>query len=111
MAYDPTAPDAIRQFEIEPWIALKLFGVDVLFTNSSSAILVTTLAVVAFILAATRRPQMVPGRLQSAAERVYDFVARMVVGAAGGGASAYLVCRHALLRQERRRGALSDLSG
>lgn len=83
MAYEPQAPYAIRQFELEPWIPLKIFGADVSFTNSASAMVVTTLAVAGFMILATRRTQVVPGRLQAAAEWVYDFVATTVVSAAG----------------------------
>ena len=83
MAYEPTAPYAIRQFEIEAWVPLKLFGVDVSFTNSASAMAVTALAVAGTMVAATRRPRMVPGRLQAAAEWVYEFVSDTVVSAAG----------------------------
>lgn len=90
MAYEPQAPYAIRQFEIEPWIPLKLFGVDVSFTNSSSAMAVTTLAVIGFMIAAMRRPQLVPGRLQAAVELVYEFVAKTVVSAAGEAARPHI---------------------
>ena len=76
-------PYAIRQFEIEPWIPLRPFGVDVSFTNSASAMVVTTVAVAGFMIVATRRPQVVPGRLQAAAKWVYGFVADTVVSAAG----------------------------
>ena len=83
MAYDPIAPYAIRQFVVERWFQLEFFGVDISFTNSASAMVVTALAVSGFMTIATRRPKIVPRRIQAAAELVYDFVAKTVISAAG----------------------------
>lgn len=83
MAYEPTAPYAIRQFTIEVWIPLEVFGVDVSFTNTSSAMLVTMVAVSAWLYFATRHPNIVPGRLQASVEWLYEFVADTVTTTAG----------------------------
>lgn len=90
MAYEPTAPYAIRQFTIETWIPLEIFGVDVSFTNSSSAMLVTMIIVSGWLFVATRRPEIVPGRLQASVEWLYQFVADTVTGSAGEAASKHI---------------------
>jgi F-type H+-transporting ATPase subunit a len=75
----PPVPYAIRQFEIERIVGLELFGVDISFTNSAAAMLATTAAIALFFLIAMRRPRMVPGRLQAAAEQVFEFVRETVL--------------------------------
>jgi F-type H+-transporting ATPase subunit a len=83
MAYEPKAPYAIRQFEVETWIPLKSFGWDVSFTNISSAMMTTVVLASVLLWLATRKQQMIPGRLQLCAEWLYGFVAKTVVDTAG----------------------------
>jgi F-type H+-transporting ATPase subunit a len=90
MAAEQNLPYAIRQFEVETWITLKLFGTDVSFTNSSSSMLVTVIAVSAFLYFATRNPQVIPGRLQAAGEWVYEFVVNTIVSTAGEAGRAHI---------------------
>lgn len=70
--------DPLHQFEITKLIPLDIAGVDVSFTNST---LWMTLSLVASILLmgiATRRPTLVPGRIQILAETLYETVANMI---------------------------------
>ena len=90
MAYEPKAPYAIRQFEIETWIPLKVFGYDFSFTNVSSAMLTTVIVASAFFLMATRRNALIPSRVQAGAEIVYDFVDRTVTDTAGPSAKGHV---------------------
>ncbi len=83
MAYEPKAPYAIRQFEVEIWIPLKVFGLDISFTNVSSAMLTTVIVVSAYFWLAMRRPAIVPNRLQASVEIIYNFVAKTVIDTAG----------------------------
>lgn len=75
--------DPIHQFEINRIVPIKIFGVDASFTNAS-LFMVVVLAAIWFIMVwGTRSKSLVPGRLQSAAEMAYEFVASTVRGTAG----------------------------
>ncbi len=68
----------ITQFELKTLVPLKIFGVDASFTNSSLFMLLATGLVIAFLVSAMRGRSLVPGRLQSVAEMIYEFVAGTV---------------------------------
>lgn len=76
-------PYAIRQFETEVILPLDRLGVDASLTTASLAKLTTIATIVCFLLLATRRRAVVPGRLQAAAEMAFQFVADTVTRAAG----------------------------
>ena len=67
----------IEQFQIKPIIPILNF------TNSSLFMVGTTVLIVGGLLYATRRKAVVPGRAQSVAEMLYDFVAGTLRDAAG----------------------------
>lgn len=81
----------VHQFVIEPlhenpWV---IGGIDVSYTNSA---LFMTLGVVlssVFLLMATRKKALVPGRLQMFAEILYDFMASMVRTTIGSKGAQY----------------------
>lgn len=73
----------MEQFKIEPLIAWTPFGVDLSITNSTLWMAISTVAVSAFFLIASRARALIPGRMQSVAEVSYEFVADMVKGAIG----------------------------
>jgi len=67
--------DPIHQFEIERLVPLHIGGVDISFTNSALfAVIAIVLASLLFILAPRN---LVPTRLQSAAESIYEVVDNM----------------------------------
>lgn len=72
------AAGPMEQFEILPIVPLALGGVDVSFTNSALWMLIGVAAITAFFFAATRGRALVPGRLQSAAEVLHEFMADLV---------------------------------
>jgi F-type H+-transporting ATPase subunit a len=90
MAYELKAPYAIRQFEVETWIPLRVFGWDLSFTNVSSAMVTTVAALAILLWFATRNQRIVPGRLQASAEWIYGFVAKTVIDTAGPHARAHI---------------------
>ncbi len=71
-------PDPIYQFEVKRLIPLDLFGLDITFTNS--ALFMGLGLVVAFggLMLASQGRSLVPSRLQSIAESLYEFIANMV---------------------------------
>lgn len=62
-------------FELPPIFEVGSFG----FTKPMLIIVLGTIAIAAFFYAAARRPSMVPGRLQFAAEGTYNFVRNGIV--------------------------------
>jgi len=71
-------PDPIHQFEIQRIVPLELFGYDATFTNSSMFMAIAAALIVAFLTFAMQGRSLIPGRLQSVAEMLYEFVAGMV---------------------------------
>ena len=68
----------MHQFEIQRWRDLDFFGIDATFTNASFYMVLAVGLITAFLLYAMRGRALVPGRLQSTAEVVYEYVASMV---------------------------------
>ncbi len=81
---DAPGIDPIHQFQIaRVGEKLSLFGVDISFTNSA-LFMVVAFALIAFVMIyGTAAKALVPGRLQSAAEIFYEFVAETVTSTAG----------------------------
>jgi F-type H+-transporting ATPase subunit a len=75
--------DPIHQFRIEPIVPIVIGGHNLSFTNSSLFMVLTVVAAGAFLLIPTRSRAVVPGRWQSAAEMVYEFVEKTLRDSAG----------------------------
>ena len=77
----------IEQFEIKPVISLpKVDGVDLSFTNSSLFMALAVVVCSVFFIVAMRKKALIPTKLQSVAEIVYELITGMVgemVGPAG----------------------------
>lgn len=70
--------DPMHQFEITPLVPLHIGGYDLSITNSTVWMLVTVLGASLFLTMAVTRGALVPGRVQSIAEMLYEMVAGMV---------------------------------
>lgn len=68
----------MHQFQIERITPLELGGYDISFTNSSLYMVLAVALVSAFLILAMRGRSLVPTRIQSLAEMVYEYVANMV---------------------------------
>ncbi|HVV63211.1 MAG TPA: F0F1 ATP synthase subunit A [Pseudolabrys sp.] len=78
------AADPIHQFQIINLLPIAKFGgTEIAFTNSAAFMLIAAGGLTAFLLAATSKRNLVPTRLQSAAELSYEFVATTVRSTAG----------------------------
>ena len=75
--------DPIHQFHINKIFPLEVGGYDLSFTNSSLFMVVVVVLAGAFFYFATARGALVPSRLQSSAEMLYEFTASMLKDAAG----------------------------
>ncbi len=77
----------IEQFEIKPVVSLpKVDGIDLSFTNSSLFMALGVIVCSAFFIIAMRKRNLIPTKLQSVAEIVYELITGMVnemVGPAG----------------------------
>lgn len=81
LAKDPTDP--ISQFDIQPLVPIQIGGLDFSFTNSALYMVVTVAVTVGFLYYSTRGRGLVPGRLQSMTELMYEFTANMLRESAG----------------------------
>jgi F-type H+-transporting ATPase subunit a len=78
------AVDPIEQFQIHNLFPIaKIGNTEIAFTNSAAFMLVAVLGLTAFLVMATAGRNLVPSRLQSAAEIAYEFVATTVRSTAG----------------------------
>jgi F-type H+-transporting ATPase subunit a len=68
----------MEQFEIRKIFDLDLFGHDISFTNSSLMMVVALILISAFMIFAMSGRSLVPSRIQSMAEIVYEYIAGMV---------------------------------
>lgn len=74
----------LDQFAVSPFYQLpELFGVDASLTNSSLFMLIAVAAVALFYVFAFAKQEIVPGRLQSLGEVIYQFVRGIVDENAG----------------------------
>jgi F-type H+-transporting ATPase subunit a len=76
----------MEQFEIKPLIDLSLGGYNISFTNSSLFMTLSVILIFLFFWLATRKSALIPGRLQSIGEIIFDFTLAMIqenVGKAG----------------------------
>ena len=83
------AAGPLDQFEIVPIVDLSLGSIDISFTNSALWMVIGTGALIAFFAAATHRSAMIPGRLQSVAEVIYEFIADLVRDTIGSEGSKF----------------------
>jgi F-type H+-transporting ATPase subunit a len=78
------AVDPIHQFRIvEMFPMVKVGNIDVSFTNSSLLMLIAVAGLTLFLVGATAKKALVPSRLQSSAELMYEFVATTIRSTAG----------------------------
>jgi F-type H+-transporting ATPase subunit a len=68
----------MHQFEIVRWADLKLFGLDASFTNASFFMVLAVALITSFLVYSVQGRALVPTRMQSVAELMYEFVAKMV---------------------------------
>ncbi len=80
----------LHQFEIHSLVPFHVGGVDLSYTNSALLMTIVVAAVTALIVLGTRHAALVPGRVQSVAEMLYEFVVDMVDTNAGSGARPYV---------------------
>ena len=68
----------IHQFEIKPLVPIELGGLDLSYTNSALWMTIGAVVSIAFLMMASGKKSLVPGRLQAVGELMYSFIASMV---------------------------------
>lgn len=77
------------QFKISTVKQISVADLDISLTNSAVFMVLSAVLIGLFLMIATSRRSLVPGRWQSAAELCYDIVARMVRDNVGSAGRAY----------------------
>ena len=80
------ATSPLEQFEVTPIVPIQLGGIDISFTNSSLWMVIAVTAITLLLTLSMRGRALVPTRMQSVAEMLYELVANTVrdnVGSAG----------------------------
>ena len=78
------ATDPIHQFQIvDLFPVVKIGATQIAFTNSAAYMAVAVVVITLFLVGGTAKRALVPGRLQSAAELTYEFVATTLRSSAG----------------------------
>ena len=75
--------DPMHQFEIKDWIPIDLGFVDLSFTNSAFFAFLAVALVCLFLWTAMSGSSLVPSRMQSMAEGIYEFTRNMVRDSCG----------------------------
>jgi F-type H+-transporting ATPase subunit a len=70
----------MEQFEVHTLIPIHIGGYDLSFTNASLWMMLAIGAATAFLTLGVKRDGIIPGRTQSIAELMYDFIERNTVG-------------------------------
>ena len=84
MAVEAPKFDPIEQFHIVNLFPVGKFGhLDLAFTNSALMMAIVVVGLTGFLVAATAGRNLVPTRMQSAAELMYEFVATTIRSTAG----------------------------
>jgi len=74
----------MHQFQIATLIPFELGGVDLSFTNSSLWMLIGAIISIVGLTIASERKAMIPGRLQVAAEGLFNFIENLIIDNIGG---------------------------
>jgi F-type H+-transporting ATPase subunit a len=78
------APNPIEQFEIHDYFpVVKIAGHQIAFTNAAAYMILAVVLTAALMLGTTAGRRLVPTRMQSLAEVLYEFIVDMIRGAAG----------------------------
>lgn len=80
----------LEQFVVRPLIPIHIAGYDLSFTNSTLAMTFALILIGVIFILGTSRKALIPTRLQSVAEMVYEFIASMVEDNTGHHAKGFV---------------------
>ena len=73
----------LEQFEITPFLNFEVGGVNLAFTNSSLAMLITITVITLFLTFSVNTRSIIPSRLQLISELSYEFIAQLLKDTVG----------------------------
>lgn len=73
----------MHQFEIKSLIDLSISNIDISFTNASLYMLLSILSIIIFFTASLKNIQIIPNKMQAAAEMLYEFISSVITDNAG----------------------------
>ena len=79
----------LEQFEIIPYWQIKINNLDLSFTNSSVAMVLTVAFITIFLTATVKTRSIIPTRLQLISEMSYNFVAQLLKDTIGNEGKQY----------------------
>ena len=79
----------LEQFEIIPILDIKLGNIDLSFTNSSVAMVLTVAIITLFITISVNTRAIIPSRLQLLSELSYNFIAQLLKDTVGSDGRRY----------------------
>ena len=79
----------LEQFEIIPILDIKLGNIDLSFTNSSVAMVLTVAIITLFITISVNTRALIPSRLQLLSELSYNFIAQLLKDTVGNDGRRY----------------------
>ena len=79
----------LEQFEITPYVHLKLNNVDLAFTNSSLAMVITVAVITIFLTLSVNTRSIIPSRIQLMSEMSYNFIAQLLNDTVGDQGKKY----------------------
>ena len=79
----------LEQFEITPFVHLEVGSVDLAFTNSSLAMVITIAVITLFLTLSVNTRSIIPSRVQLISELSYGFIAQLLKDTVGGQGRKY----------------------
>ena len=79
----------LEQFEITPFVHLKTGSVDLAFTNSSLAMVITVATITLFLTLTVNTRSIIPSRMQLMSEMSYNFIAQLLNDTVGNQGRKY----------------------
>jgi F-type H+-transporting ATPase subunit a len=73
----------LTQFEVKKIVDIKLGQYDLSFTNSALYMFIATFLIIAFMIIATRKKSLIPSRIQTCAEGLFNFINDLIKGSIG----------------------------
>ena len=73
----------LEQFEITPFVHFEVGSVDLAFTNSSLAMVITTVVITLFLTLSVNTRSIIPSRVQLISELSYGFIAQLLKDTVG----------------------------
>ena len=79
----------LEQFEIIPYLHIKINNLDLSFTNSSVTMVLTVVIITTFLTVSVKTRSLIPNRMQIMSEMAYNFIAQLLNDTVGNEGKQY----------------------